>query len=410
MHLTRDAIRMLLTERAGEPLPEHVDRCPACSAAAGEVVLDLGLDDELAWKLASLPELPACTDIDPLEVHVRELLGRGASGVELVRDPRLASDAGLFALLHASHSLLSVDPARLRAIAEAVLALDPPDAVTVVALRELANAQRRTGDLAGALSSIERGREAANRLVVSEHELAIFDYIEAIVRVDQSELASARALAERALPTFRRFGDTRRALYAHLALGGIDYETGAFEAARERFLEIAPPLAKLGDHAASLDAILNAGDCSRQLHDLVAARRCFLEAKAGYVELGLQTPLLTIDWVLARIALEEGHLDEAEQTFLAVARGHDLRGMKLDAALTRLDLVELYRGSGRQDDAVALTRELASVFAVAGARGRLADALTILREAAESGAMLDEPLREAREALVSAPSTSFFQF
>lgn len=408
MHLTREAIRMLFTERSGGPLPGHVGSCPACSAAANEVALDLGLGDELAWRLASLPELPADTGIDPLEEHARKLLGRGASGTELVRDPRLASDAGLFALLHASHPLLDVDPARLRTIAEAVLALDPPDAVAVVALRELANARRRTGDLAGALSSIALGRAAANRLVVSEHELAIFDYIEAIVRVDQSELASARALAERALPTFMRFGDTRRSLYARLALGGIDYETGAFEAARERFLEVAPPLATLGDRAASLGAILNAGDCSRQLHDLVAARRCFLEARSGYLELGLEAPLLTIDWVLARIALEEGRPAEAEQAFLAVALGHDARGMKLDAALTRLDLVELYRGTGRQDDAVALTRELASVFAAAGARGRLADALTILREAAESGATLEGPLREAREALVSAPSSTFF--
>lgn len=408
MHLTRDAIRALLTARSGEPLPEHAERCPECSAVASEVALDLGLDDELAWSLASLPELPADTGIDPLEEHARDRLRRGASAAELVRDPRLASEAGLLALLHAAHPLLDVEPARLRGIAEAVLAPGLPDAVTVVAFRELANAQRRTGDLAGALSSIERGREAASRLVVSEHELAIFDYIEATVLQDQSRPSEARALAIRALATFNRFGDTRRALYARLILAVVDCESGAFESARETFLSVAPPLARLGDRAASLGAILNAGDCSRQLHDLVSARRCFLEAKAGYLELGLEAPLLTIDWVLARIALEEGRPDEAEQAFLAVARAHDARGMRLDAALARLDLVELYRGTGRHDAAVALTRELASVFAAAGARGRLADALTILREAAERGATLDGPLREVREALASTTSSSFF--
>ena len=74
-------------------------------------------------------------------------------------------------------------------------------------------------------------------------------------------------------------------------------------------------------------------------------------------------------------------------------------GLKLDAALARLELVEMLQRNERRDEAVAITRSLASVFASAGARGRLADALTILRESTERGWSLDKPLREAREAI-----------
>lgn len=407
MHLTRDEIVAALTAAGNEAASSHLATCSSCSAVADDVALDLGLDDELAWQLARLPELPRDDRPADLEAFAGELLARGIAAGELVRDPRLAGEEGLAALLRASHVLLNVEPVRLRELADAVLAVKPSDAVRVVALRELANAQRRTGDLAGALSSIERGRETALRLATSEHESAIFDYIEAVVLVDRSRLTEARALAERALVTFRRFGDTRRELYARLALGGIDYEVGALESARAAFLSLAEPLARLGDRAASLSVIQNAGDCSLQLHDLDAARRQFLEAKEGYEELGLTTPLLSIDWLLGRVAVGEGRYDDAEEAFVAVAQGHDMRGMKLDAALTRLDLVDLYRTTGRQDDAIALARGLASVFAAAGARGRLADALTVLREAVEHGATLDEPLREAREALAAAPPSAF---
>jgi tetratricopeptide (TPR) repeat protein len=407
MHLTRATIRALLSDRAGSGLPDHLVTCPACGAVADEVALDLGLDDELAWQLAELPELPREERKDDLAAAASDLVAGNVAADELARDSRFAGEDGQLALLRAAHALLNVSPPRLREIADAVLATGPGDAVRVVVLRERANAQRRTGDLAGALESVGRGREAASRLVVSEHELAIFDYIEATVLGDQSRPAEARGLAERALAVFKRFGDTRRALYAQLMLGAIDYEEGAFESARELFRSVAAPLAKLGDRSTSLFSIQNAGNCSLQLHDLAAARRHFLEAKAGYEELGLATPLLSIEWLLGRVALAEGRHDDAERTLLAVAREHDARGMKLDAALTRLDLVELYRGTERNDDAVALARELASVFASAGARGRLADALEILREAAESGATLDEPLREAREALSTASAASF---
>ncbi|MBI2215040.1 MAG: hypothetical protein HYU52_15435 [Acidobacteria bacterium] len=409
MHLTRGAILALMTERAGEPLHDHLLTCNECGAIADDIALDFGLDDDLAWELAKLPEIPRENGEDALGAHALDLLTRGTAAAELVRDPRLEGDDGMLALLRAAHPLLNVDPPRLRDIAEAVIALAPPDSVAVVALREHANALRRTGDLPGALASIEKGRVVASRLVVSDHELAIFDYIEATVLGDQSRPSEARALAAHALVTLRRFGDTRRALCVQLLLGGLEYDAGSFESARAIFQSVAAPLAELGDRAASLGAILNAGDCSRQLHDLDAARSDFLEARAGYLELGLETPLLAIDWVLARIALEEGRYDEAERALYAVARGHDARGMKLDAALTRLDLVDLFRLTDRQDDAVALARELASVFAAAGARGRLADALTILRDAAERGSPLDEPLREAREALATAPA-SIFQF
>ncbi len=407
MHLTRDAIRTLLTEPARNPAPDHLALCTACGAIADEIALELGLDDALAWDLARLPEIPPDEGASELEMYATERLFVGGSGSELADDPRLGTDDGQLALLRASHALLIVDASRLRDIADAVLAGNRSDAVAVVALRERANALRRMGELPEALATVARGREVAGRLIVSEHELAIFDYIEATVLSDQSLHAPARELATRALATFTRYGDTRRALYSRLLLGAIEYESGAFSEARAIFQSLAAPLAAIGDRAAAVAVVQNAGDCSLQLKDLAPARRDLLAAELGYQQLGLTAEALSVKWLLGRVALEEGRYGDAELVLRAVAAEHDARALKLDAALARLDLVDLFGRTGRTGEAIELARTLASAFAAAGARGRLADAMAILREAVERGEAFDVHLREVREALSEATPFGF---
>lgn len=401
MHLTRDEIRALLSSGTPGAAREHLDRCAACNGVADSVALDLALDDDLAWELARLPELPRVPAEDDLEARAAELIAAGTAPARLAADPSFGSEEGALAMLRAAHPLLNVDPARLRDVADAVLAAPRPDAVTVVALRERANALRRTGDLAGALDSIARGREAASRLTVSDHELAIFDYVEATVESDRGRSTEARALASRALEGFERFGDARRAAFARNALAALDYDAGSFESARDAFRELADRLRKLGDRAAAAALVQNAGDCSLRLGDTLAARRDLGAAKREYEALGLHAEALSIAWLLARTALAEGRSDEAEAMLRDVAEAHDARELRLDAALARLDLVELLASSGRRGEAAEIARAIASVFAATGARGRLAEALDVLRQAAESGAALDEPLREARGVISS---------
>ncbi|MGK2859700.1 MAG: hypothetical protein ACSLFQ_21085 [Thermoanaerobaculia bacterium] len=412
MHLTSEAIRALLTTRDAEQSSDHLFDCPTCSVVADEIALDLGLDDPLAWALAELPDLPLDEPAAALAAYATDTVASGLTAAELVRDARFETQEGLLALLHASHHLLDIDPLKLRNIADAVLgaaglAASPCDAVTAVALRERANALRRLGELPESLASIARGRAVARRLVVSEHELAIFDYIEATVLADQSCPHAARRLTQQALAVFARYGDTRRALCARLLLGALDYQMGAFDAARAVFRSLAAPFADAGDPAASVGTLHNAGDCSLQLKELETARRELVAAERGYREHGRTTEVLRGPWLRARVAMEEHAYDDAERALDAVATAFDATGLTLDAALARLDLVDLFQRTDRREDASALARALAAVFAAAGAQGRLADALAILREAVQRGWTLDEYLREAREAVSEEISVSY---
>ncbi|MFA6958240.1 MAG: hypothetical protein WC538_20420 [Thermoanaerobaculia bacterium] len=404
MHLTRDAIRSMLTGSDGGPMSKHLFACPTCSAVADEVAFDLGMCEPLAWELAALPELPRVEPSLAFDSWLHERLASGVAVAEFLREPRIASEEGLLALLRAAHALLNVDPVRLRELADGVLDVTElpeakSDAVVVVALREKANALRRIGELPECLATIARGREAAMRLVVSEHELAIFDYIEALVCLDQSAVDRARTLGTRALAVFSRFGDTRRELYVRQLLGFVEHVTGSLAVARDVYRSIAPGLAALGDSAGAAGAIQNAGTCSAELGELVSARAEIEDAALRYAELGLTTESLRARWALAHVALRESRDAGAERELAAIADALEVHGLSLDAALARLDLVELYRRTDRGGIAAELVRSVASVFAAAGARGQLAEAMTLLRDAAENGTTLDEPLRIAREAV-----------
>lgn len=404
MHLTREEIQTLLFADASGAATNHLDACPTCGTLANEVTLELGLHDGLTWDLAELPELPREPEEGKFDAHARALIAERLEPSALDGDPLLDTDDGMLALLRAAHGLLGVEPARLRDIADAVLVASRSSVVTVVALRERANALRRTGDLTGAIDSITRGRDAAQRLVVSDHELAIFDYIESTVRSDQGRATEARELATRSLATFDRFGDTRRALYARMVLAALDYDAGAFESARATFHSLAAPLRRLGDRAAAASVVQNAGDCSLRLGDTAPARRDLTAAREEYEAMGASAEALSISWLLARVALAEGRHDDAEEMLREVADAHDARELRLDAALARLDLVELLATTGSRDEAARIARTIAGVFATAEARGPLAEAMALLREAVESGIALEDRLREVRGVIAALKS------
>jgi tetratricopeptide (TPR) repeat protein len=378
-------IEIETTRLAGEPDPiaAHVASCPDCMETAR--MID-ALGDPLTWDLAALPDDPG-------------LDATGYEGEPILRE------------IEATERLRHADPAAAVVSCDALLRrpecrpeTDGGRHLSVLVLRERANALRVLGELGAALETVARARELAGDLVVADYECAVLDYVEATVRFEREELAAATALARRAGATLDLYGDAARAGKARLLTAAVSYKRGDFDAARAQFIALLQPNDRDLGAAMTAGLLHNLADCEVRLGYHAEARAHAARAGAHYRELGMTTELVRLSWLEARMALAAGEIHRAEAAYRETEARFRDAGLELDAALVALELVELCAGEGRREEAVALATRLATVFATAGTRMSLATTLAALRDAAARGEDLTAPVSVARATIEAAQS------
>jgi tetratricopeptide (TPR) repeat protein len=377
-HLTIVEIEEHATKVDEASVRAHLEECRDCAATARAVG---ALGDPLTWKMVQLPHTEGLDEPVDVDEWQRELLDRIESAARL---------------RHA-------DPAEAVGICDEVLrrtekALDTEGGrhLTVLALRERANALRVMGDLRAALETLGRARPIADELLVSDYENAILDYVEATVLFEQDDLGATEALARRSEATLTRFGDSERARKARFLDAAVQYKRGDFAAARDVFLAVLESMDAIEDRAMEAGLMNNLADCEVNLGRFAEAGLHIARAAALYRKLGMRTELVRLSWLDARIALGTGDVAEAERLFRETEAGFLGAGLTLDAALVGLELVDLWQREGRHDEIAAYAAQLASVFAGAGTRMSLATALAALRDAAIRGDDLTVPVSTAR--------------
>jgi tetratricopeptide (TPR) repeat protein len=218
------------------------------------------------------------------------------------------------------------------------------------------NALRAQGDLQAADARFAFARGLITHSGVTDSLLcAEVDWFEGTLRKDQRRFADAEELLLRAIMLYRLAGDQQAAVSPLITLGILYYGRQDYRQALDTFQgalshlqpetdprlfcsvhhNITLTLCGLGDHQAAAEAL----ETSRELYR--ACPDAHTQARLA--------------WIEGKIALGFGHLDRAEEAFVAVRKGFIEERNGYDTAMVSLDLGLVYAKQGR----VAELRQLA---------------------------------------------------
>ncbi|HYU34360.1 MAG TPA: hypothetical protein VEW48_19580 [Thermoanaerobaculia bacterium] len=236
-------------------------------------------------------------------------------------------------------------------------------ALSVRAAIYAGNALRAQGDLQAADARFAFARGLITHCGVTDTLVyAEVDWFEGTLRKDQRQFADAEALLLRSIMLYRLAGDQRAAVYPLVTLGILYFDRQDYRQALDtykgalshlqpetdpRFFcsvhhNLTLTLCELGEHRAAAAAL----ETSRELYR--ACPDAHTQARLG--------------WVEGKIALAFGHLDRAEEAFLAVRRGFIEEGNGYDTAMVSLDLALVHAKQGRVADLKQLAEEMHSIF------------------------------------------------
>lgn len=361
-------------EGCGELYDEGFDRA---FAVAGRAAVQQELEDELvaeayaavvAYGHAGIQDLPA-------QFH----------GVVFCR-----------ALLRRSHELRHDNPAEMLQLTKlAVLGaqcLEPSslDVLRIADLQarawaELGNAERITGDLAGAEGALENALELFEEGTKDPLLEADLFSIQAAVFGGQRRFSQANELLERA-----------EAAYAGVEAGHLlgraviqrGLYTGYCGDTREAVKLLRRGLT-LVDEAAepelALAAVHNIAWFLMELGHVRDARTILFKNRARYEEHAGRIDLLKRTWLEGQIAAGLGELDRATARLTEALDGFEEAGLGYQAALAALDLAAVWLRQDQSQTAAALVEQAIETFKALGIGREALAAFAVLQEACEHG-------------------------
>jgi tetratricopeptide (TPR) repeat protein len=371
MHLNDEELALAADGGATAKATRHLSTCEACRIEVTLLRLEPVMAERLTWALAGSADA-------------------GRIDHDMVADGMIApeTESRLLEMMRQSHEALFSNPPEALAIAESILEELAPaersedaDHLTVLGMREKANALFRLGRFDEAIATVDEASGLAAGLPVSEYELAVLGYIRAAVDAERGNYPDALAGATSAMATLAMYGDDDRALSARILLAIVHFDSGNHEAALEAHDEI------LGMHGDELSPLTlatlhqNRGGCLVALGRFDEAEKPLRAAEQFYSSGGMHVESARVLWTRGLAAARANRPVESAVLLRKVAAAFDSLEMNYEAAAARLDLVEQFVASAQFADVARLAREIAEVFARVDARTRLAEALELLRDA-----------------------------
>jgi len=300
------------------------------------------------------------------------------------------------ALLRRSHELRHDNPAEMLQLAKlAVLGaqcLEPSslDVLRIADLQarawaELGNAERITGDLAGAEGALGQAlklfREGTRDPLLEAHLLSI----QAALLGDQRRFSQALELLERVEAAYAEVGE-------HHQLGRALIQRGLYTGYAGQAEESAHLLRRgldLIDEAAEPQLALAAiHNLVRSLADrghMRAARTLLWKNNARYEQHAGRIDLLKRTWLEGQIAAGLGELDRATARLTEALDGFEEAGLGYQAALAALDLAAVWLRQDQSQTAAALVEQAMETFKALGIGREALAAFAVLQEACEHG-------------------------
>lgn len=270
----------------------------------------------------------------------------------LLQDPSLCRYGTFDALLQHARSIIYDDPRRALAIVEFVLpyAHDvqvAPGAELLrplllgTAFKELANTRYALGEATTALAAAERALEVftTHPALVVDHAVALLTHAQVTHELGHTTAAlhsvnqAARIFGEHSLP--------KRYLTALEICGQILVDQREFSTAQDVYQTARILADQLDDPRTTLRLDLARGACAVYLGDLDNATTHLTRAFIGFQRENMHTPLQRAIWGMARVAHDQGKLQDALEALHGVYGEFLHRGMLLTAAEVLVEVGDL---------------------------------------------------------------------
>jgi tetratricopeptide (TPR) repeat protein len=315
----------------------------------------------------------------------------------MASDPAYRSYGTLAYLIDYAHGALEDQPSVARELVAAVLevvdAVDVPAETFAVWLRgcawkEYANALQVTGDLRRALIAATHAVEILDQQPTLLDTKAAAQLALAQVLQELGESDAAIAIARQCAEVFRDYGQSEYVGYARMTEASILFARKQFREAMAIFTQLAREAEESGDRLALARALLDTGECARELGDITAARTLYSRALENYQGFNVATELPRTRWAYALTLAEDGRPRDAISELFKVRAEYLRFGMNTDAALASLDVVRIKSMLG--ENVAHSAAELVETFAKAGMTQNAIEALAYLRERAGAGRISEQ--------------------
>jgi tetratricopeptide (TPR) repeat protein len=249
------------------------------------------------------------------------------------------------------------------------------------AWREVAMAHRFRSRYDAALRALDSADRAAGELAVLGHDRATIQLARAVVLRDEQRFDEALEILRDTADVFTEYGDGRRVLQCGMLAAVIRQGRGDLTGARDRYRSLLDE-ARAADDLHTLAGLYNnLGQVSAQLGDTGAAVEAFQCAGPIFEELRMPAETARVTWGLGRVLLASGQYDHAAAVITDARRTFGELGMKEEAGLAGLDLVEILLCKGAAEDAQALAASILADFESLQLGDRVVRALFYLRDA-----------------------------
>lgn len=264
------------------------------------------------------------------------------------------------------------------------------------AWRVHASALRHAGDLRGALRAYETAAEIFRTEPTAAPEVVAAERAAAFTRHQLGERGEPQRIIRASFEVFQAHHYTADLIRSHIFDGAIDFDEGRYDGARAAFTT-ALQLAESLDDAATVAALHNnLGHCAQLLGDRDAAARHLTRALHLYEQHGMIAARPRALWGIAQLAADQGFADAAVANMENIAADLLETGLPLDAAVARLDALEILVLAGRSERGAAVASELVETLTAAGMQREALRALALVREQAAAGALSAEVMDDAR--------------
>ncbi|MEK6373218.1 MAG: hypothetical protein AABO58_11025 [Acidobacteriota bacterium] len=308
---------------------------------------------------------------------------------------------------------------RLVAAAAPELDRKPEHALLLLGVAELvafalhdAESRRHLGHVwkqrSNALRMLARYEEAIDAAILAESFYASLPDPDAAFEVGQARYTLAVTLFKmtryaaslQALTTSRAaledYGTTAPLAKTMMLDALIRIEQGDVATARDTLRALLPIEEQLGQRLEAARVRTNLAECNLRLGDLDAAMRDARAAVKAFHALGNEAEETRSEWTVAMIRLARGEVDALDRLY-EIAAVYEGLGMPGEAGFVNLDATEELLRREEWAEAEVIARELVTLFTSAGVTLASVNALDNLRQAVENREATTAVVRYVRE-------------
>lgn len=377
----------------------------------------LSEEEDAAYERAISTAFSAALDRDRLQAREREEAEATVAGILAGSSESVASRPtwGLCeVLLERSWELRDSDrPSMLRLAVLACQKADQLDAalygserladLRAKASAELANACRLVDDLPQAEAAMARAVSLRVQGTGDPLLYARINALRASLLSDQRRFAEAFQMLDAARSIYHQHGDSHEEGRLLIIKGLHAGYAGDSKAGFELLCQGLSMIDRERDRKLVLQALHNILLFRVELGEYEAAQRQIRRMQPLYIAHASWIDRAKLRWIEGQIAAGLGLLDEAEALLLQTKQDLDEAGLGYEAALTSLNLAEIWLQRGKTSTVREVVTELVMTFRALGVAREDLAAVLLLREAVERDQVTLEVLRRTASVLRRNP-------